>query len=40
MLYQISQIIKRYGERTVLDIPSLEIEKGRSYALLGPNGAG
>ena len=40
MLYQISQIIKRYSERTVLDIPSLEIEKGRSYALLGPNGAG
>ena len=40
MLYQISQIIKRYGDRTVLDIPSLEIEKGRSYALLGPNGAG
>ena len=40
MLYQISQIIKRYGERTVLDIPSLEIDKGRSYALLGPNGAG
>ena len=40
MLYQLSQIIKRYGERTVLDIPSLEIEKGRSYALLGPNGAG
>jgi tungstate transport system ATP-binding protein len=40
MLFQISQVTKVYGERIVLDIPWLEIEKGRSYALLGPNGAG
>lgn len=40
MVYKISQLTKRYGDRTVLDIPLLEIEKGSSYALLGPNGAG
>lgn len=40
MLYKISQITKQHAERIVLDIPSLELEKGRSYALLGPNGAG
>lgn len=40
MLYTVSQLIKVYGSRVVLDIPTLEIEKGGIYALLGPNGAG
>ncbi len=40
MLYRISKLTKVYGSRTVLDIPSLEIEKEGIYALLGPNGAG
>ncbi|MHC4457009.1 MAG: ABC transporter ATP-binding protein [Planctomycetota bacterium] len=40
MLYIISQLTKVYKNRTVLDIPTLEIEKGGIYALLGPNGAG
>jgi tungstate transport system ATP-binding protein len=40
MLYEISQLRKVYGTRTVLDIPLLQIEKCRIYALLGPNGAG
>lgn len=40
MVYDISQLTKVYGNRTVLDIPLLEIEKGSIYALLGPNGAG
>jgi len=40
MVYNISQLTKVYGNRTVLDIPLLEIEKGSIYALLGPNGAG
>ncbi len=40
MVYKISQLTKTYDDRTVLDIPFLEIEKGSIYALLGPNGAG
>ena len=38
--YAISQLTKVFGSRTVLNIPSLEIEGERIYALLGPNGAG
>ncbi|MEE8553925.1 MAG: ATP-binding cassette domain-containing protein [Desulfobacterales bacterium] len=40
MAYEISQLTKVYGNRTVLDIPLIKIEKGSIYALLGPNGAG
>ncbi len=40
MVYHISQLTKVYGNRIVLDIPFLKIEKGWIYALLGPNGAG
>ena len=40
MIYNISQLTKVYGTRTVLDIPLLKIEKGWIYALLGSNGAG
>lgn len=39
-LYRLSQLTKTYRERTVLDIPYMEIEPGRIYALMGPNGAG
>lgn len=39
-LYRLSQLTKTYRNRTVLDIPFLEIEGGRIYALMGPNGAG
>ncbi len=39
-VYKLSGIRKIYGSRTVLDIPSMKIEKNRIYALLGPNGAG
>ena len=38
--YAISDLSKVFGERTVLDIPHLEIEGKQIYALLGPNGAG
>jgi tungstate transport system ATP-binding protein len=38
--YTLSKVTKTYGSRTVLNIDSLSIEKGRMYALLGPNGAG
>ena len=40
MLYNISELKKTYVNKTVLDIPSLEIEAEKIYALLGPNGAG
>ena len=37
---QIEGLCKRYGERAVLDVESLSLESGRSYALVGPNGSG
>lgn len=40
MLFQIRNLKKIYGQRTVLDITDLEFEKGVIYALLGPNGSG
>lgn len=40
MLYKIRNIKKIYRNRTVLDIDSLDIEKGKVYTLIGPNGAG
>ncbi len=40
MLYQLKNIVKRFDQRTVLDLDALMLEKGRVIALLGPNGAG
>jgi len=40
MLYQLKNIVKRFDQRTVLDLETLWLEKGRVIALLGPNGAG
>ena len=40
MLFEIKDLKKAYGERTVLDIPDLHFEEGIIYALLGPNGSG
>lgn len=37
---KIEGLQKCYGERTVLDVESLELESGLSYALVGPNGSG
>lgn len=36
----IQQILHRYNEKEVLNIPYLSFDKGRIYALVGPNGAG
>jgi tungstate transport system ATP-binding protein len=40
MLYQLNNLKKIYGKRTVLDLPDLAVEAGRIVGLLGPNGAG
>jgi len=40
MLYELINLKKVYGRRTVLDLPALSLEQGRIIALLGPNGAG
>lgn len=36
----ISGLKKTFGDRTVLDVESLVLESGLSYALVGPNGSG
>ena len=33
-------LIKRYGDRTVVSVDSLQIQEGEVLAILGPNGAG
>jgi len=33
-------LMHRYGDRTVLDVPEVSFYPGRIYALLGPNGSG
>jgi tungstate transport system ATP-binding protein len=38
--YAIRSLFHAYGEKTVLDIPQLDIPKGEICALLGPNGSG
>ncbi|MCP4667773.1 MAG: ATP-binding cassette domain-containing protein [Deltaproteobacteria bacterium] len=40
MLYHLKNIVKRFDQRTVLDLETVGLEKGRVVALLGPNGAG
>ncbi|ACL03202.1 ABC transporter related [Desulfatibacillum aliphaticivorans] len=40
MIYSIRGMTKIFGGRTVLDVDSLDIPKGKITALLGPNGAG
>ncbi len=39
-LYRLEAIGKRYGEKEVLSIPSLEIREGSFHFLTGPNGSG
>ena len=40
MLYRLENIIRRHGDRTVLQIEKLDIEPEQIYTLIGPNGAG
>lgn len=39
-LYHIENLLQVYGDRTVLDIPSLQFEPGKIHAITGPNGSG
>ena len=39
-IFELSQVVKRYGARTVLELPELAIREGESLAIMGPSGAG
>lgn len=39
-LYQLRDIQHRYGDRTVLDLPALDIQRGENLAIVGPSGSG
>lgn len=39
-MIEIKNLKKTYGERTVLNINSLKVEKGETLVLIGPNGSG
>lgn len=40
MLYELNNVVRTFGPRTVLAIDSLSFEARKIYALIGPNGAG
>ncbi len=40
MVLRTEKLVKRYGSRTVVDGPSIQVEQGEIVGLLGPNGAG
>ena len=39
-LYNVTNLVRRYGERVALRLPGLAINRGDVVALTGPNGAG
>ena len=39
-LYQLRDLQHRYGERTVLDLPALDIQRGEIFTVVGPSGSG
>ena len=39
-MIKVTELTKKYGQQTVLDLPDLEIPKGQSFGLVGNNGAG
>jgi tungstate transport system ATP-binding protein len=38
--YRLTGLRHRYGDRVVLDVPSLDVERGETLAVIGPSGAG
>ena len=40
MMYELTNVELRYGQRVALSIPSLKIDMGERVAFLGPNGSG
>lgn len=40
ILYSLRGVTKAYNQRTVVDIPALDIRRGEILALVGPSGAG
>ena len=40
MILRTEKLVKKYGHRTVVDGPSIQVEQGEIVGLLGPNGAG
>ncbi len=40
MLYSLRNVVKSFDQNPVLDLCSIDFEKGQIYTLLGPNGAG
>ena len=39
-LYELDGVVKKYGDRTIVNINKLNINRNKVYAVLGPNGAG
>jgi len=39
-IYRLHDLTKAYGERSVLQVPSLDIYAGEIFAMVGPSGAG
>ena len=39
-MISVQRLVKKFGERKVVDCLDLDVEKGETFGLLGPNGAG
>lgn len=39
-MIEVKNLVKKYGERTVLNIGDLEVKKGETVVIVGPNGSG
>ncbi len=40
MTLEVTDLLKRYGDKTALDVPRLKIVRGETFGLVGSNGAG